>query len=118
MTTDTFHFCLVAQANNLTIIFKLVKSAVLSGKLLILELKRKNCPNPLIFIITASIFADFYSDIYNVLTVEIMGKIIGIDLGSTAAKAVVLNGKVLASAIKPTGSNLMENSFPNLGAFI
>jgi len=40
-----------------------------------------------------------------------MGKIIGIDLGSTAAKAVVLNGKVLASAIKPTGSNLMENSF-------
>lgn len=38
-----------------------------------------------------------------------MGEIfIGIDLGSTSAKAAVLNGKVLASAIKPTGSNLRK----------
>ncbi|HWQ19369.1 MAG TPA: BadF/BadG/BcrA/BcrD ATPase family protein [Methanotrichaceae archaeon] len=30
---------------------------------------------------------------------------IGIDLGSTTVKAVVLNGSVLASAIRPTGAN-------------
>ncbi len=30
---------------------------------------------------------------------------IGIDLGSTTVKAVVLNGRVLASAIRPTGAN-------------
>ncbi len=30
---------------------------------------------------------------------------IGIDLGSTTVKAVVLNGQVLASAIRPTGAN-------------
>ncbi len=30
---------------------------------------------------------------------------IGIDLGSTTVKAVILNGRVLASAIRPTGSN-------------
>jgi activator of 2-hydroxyglutaryl-CoA dehydratase len=30
---------------------------------------------------------------------------IGIDLGSTTVKAVVLNGRVLGSAIRPTGSN-------------
>ncbi|MGD0952299.1 MAG: acyl-CoA dehydratase activase [Methanotrichaceae archaeon] len=30
---------------------------------------------------------------------------IGIDLGSTTVKAVVLNGQVLASALRPTGSN-------------
>ena len=30
---------------------------------------------------------------------------IGIDLGSTTVKAVALNGRVLASAIKPTGAN-------------
>ncbi len=35
-----------------------------------------------------------------------MGKIfIGIDLGSTTVKAVAVNGKVIASAIKPTGAN-------------
>ncbi|MCX9010525.1 MAG: acyl-CoA dehydratase activase [Candidatus Methanoperedens sp.] len=35
-----------------------------------------------------------------------MGKIfIGIDLGSTTVKAIALNGKVTASAIKPTGAN-------------
>jgi len=35
-----------------------------------------------------------------------MGKIfVGIDLGSTTVKAVALNGKVIASAIKPTGAN-------------
>ncbi|WP_334101981.1 BadF/BadG/BcrA/BcrD ATPase family protein [Methanothrix soehngenii] len=30
---------------------------------------------------------------------------VGIDLGSTTVKAVVLNGQVLASAIRPTGAN-------------
>lgn len=30
---------------------------------------------------------------------------VGIDLGSTTVKAVVLNGRVLSSAIRPTGSN-------------
>ena len=30
---------------------------------------------------------------------------VGIDLGSTTVKAVALNGRVLASAIKPTGAN-------------
>ena len=30
---------------------------------------------------------------------------IGIDLGSTTVKAVALNERVLASAIKPTGAN-------------
>jgi predicted CoA-substrate-specific enzyme activase len=30
---------------------------------------------------------------------------IGIDLGSTTVKAVILNGRVLSSAIRPTGSN-------------
>ncbi|SNQ61010.1 acetate and sugar kinases/Hsc70/actin family protein [Candidatus Methanoperedens nitratireducens] len=35
-----------------------------------------------------------------------MGKIfVGIDLGSTTVKAVAVNGKVIASAIKPTGAN-------------
>lgn len=35
-----------------------------------------------------------------------MGKIfIGIDLGSTTVKAVALNGRVLGSAIRPTGAN-------------
>ncbi len=35
-----------------------------------------------------------------------MGKtFVGIDLGSTTVKAVAVNGKVIASAIKPTGAN-------------
>ncbi len=35
-----------------------------------------------------------------------MGKIfVGIDLGSTTIKAVAVNGKVIASAIRPTGAN-------------
>jgi activator of 2-hydroxyglutaryl-CoA dehydratase len=33
---------------------------------------------------------------------------IGIDLGSTTVKAVILNGRVLGSAIRPTGSNFRK----------
>jgi predicted CoA-substrate-specific enzyme activase len=45
-----------------------------------------------------------------------MGKIfIGIDLGSTTVKAVALNGKVIASAIRPTGANPRKTGEAVLG---
>jgi predicted CoA-substrate-specific enzyme activase len=45
-----------------------------------------------------------------------MGNIfIGIDLGSTTVKAVALNGRILASAIKPTGANPRKTGEAILG---
>lgn len=45
-----------------------------------------------------------------------MGKIfVGIDLGSTTVKAVALNGKVIASAIRPTGANPRKTGEAVLG---